>query len=406
MKVFIINSMCGSGSTGRIVADTYSILKLRGNEVKIAYGLGQAINVDNEDVIKINNKVGYYCHNIMARFTDRTGLFSKRQTRYLINAIDSFGPDLVQLHNLHGYWVNYKLLFEYLIKKNIPIVWTLHDCWSFTGHCAHFDYCGCEKWKIMCEDCEQLKEYPKCYFKGNVKKNYFLKKELYDKLTNLTIVTPSRWLANLVADSILGKHRICVINNGIDLDVFRPSKSLFREQNGLMDKVVLLSVANAWNERKGLNDLIDLSKQLPTNYKLVIVGLTEKQMQLLPDNILGIQRTSSIAELAEIYSSADVFINLTYEDTFPTVNIEALACGVPVVSYNTGGSSEIFDSSSGIVVEKGKMNEIISAINKALTLSRQDAKKRSEIYSKNDKYYEYVSLYESIVYEDKGNFEC
>lgn len=403
MKVFIINSMCGSGSTGRIVSDTYSILKLQGDKVKIAYGLGQATRVDDDDVVKINNKVGYYLHNALSRLTDRTGLFSKKQTKKMIEIIDSFNPDIIQLHNLHGYWMNYEMLFEYLIQKDIPVIWTLHDCWSFTGHCAHFDYCGCDKWKNICTDCKQLKEYPKCYFKGNEENNFLLKKKLYSRMKKLTIVTPSNWLAKLVRDSILKNHNIQVINNGIDLEVFKPSKSLFREKYSLEDKVVLLGVANAWNEKKGLSDFVKLSMIIPENNRIVMVGLTEKQIKSLPKNIIGIQRTSSVNELAEIYSAADVFVNLTYEDTFPTVNIEALACGLPVITYDTGGSPEIIDNSCGIVVRKGDIKQVKQSIDLAKRLACEKAVLRAKKYNKNEKYQEYLLLYRKLIsLNDKG----
>lgn len=405
MRVFIVNSMCGSGSTGRIVSDTYNILKKLGHDVKIAYGLGQVSRVNRDDVIKVNNKFGYYTHNILSRITDKTGLYSKKQTRKLVNEIERFRPDIIQLHNLHGYWMNYKILFEYLLKVNIPVVWTLHDCWAFTGHCAHFDYCGCEKWVKQCRACPQLREYPMCYLSGNVINNYKLKKKLFSGVQNLTIVTPSQWLASLVKKSYLKSYPIKVINNGIDLNAFRSQFSNVRKHYSLETKIIVLSVANVWNEKKGYEDIQTLSELLSDNYQIIIVGLSEKQMQSIPKKIIGIQRTNSIHELAEIYSSADVFVNLTYEDTFPTVNIEALACGLPVVTYQTGGSPEILDKTCGVIVKKGDVNALPSAIKTAYGLKREDACERSHIFDKFDKYMEYVRLYEQILKRIKEGAE-
>lgn len=397
MKIYIINSMCGSGSTGKIVTDMCSILKKQNHEVRVAFGIGKASNINLSDTYKVNNKLGYYSHNIAAKVTDKTGLFSSKQTKKLVNDIINFSPDIVQLHNLHGYWINYKILFKYLIEANVPIVWTLHDCWSFTGHCSHFAKTNCIQWKIQCKKCPQLKTYPKTYLFSNVKKNYLIKKGLYEKINNLTIVTPSQWLADLVKESILKNHNIITINNGIDLDLFKPKKSNFRVKYELVDYKIILSVANVWDDRKGLHDLMLLNEIISNQYKIVIVGLTKQQKDLLPSSIVGIQRTDGIEELVEIYSAADVFVNLTYEDTFPTVNIEALACGIPIITYNTGGSVEIIDNNNGFVVEQGDIQSLFSLIKSINKFRKDDLLDSAKKYDKHHTYNNYIELYGKIL---------
>lgn len=397
MRVFIVNSMCGSGSTGRIVSDTYQLLKKHGDTVKIAYGLGNATNVEPGDAVKINDKRGYYCHNLLSRVTDKAGLYSKNQTQRLVREIETFNPDIIQLHNLHGYWLNYRILFEYLETIRVPIVWTLHDCWSFTGHCSHFDLCGCEQWKVGCRKCVQLKEYPKCYLWGRVSKNYALKKELFTSIENMTIVTPSEWLADKVKESFLGKYRVQCIHNGIDRNVFKPRGTELKQKLNIKDKKIILSVSSVWNKQKGLFDLFELSKLLPQDYKMIIVGLDDKQIKLCPPNVLGIRRTESVIELSEYYSLADVFVNMTYEDTFPTVNLEALACGTPVITYSTGGSPEAISHDTGVVIRQGHYEEVLKAIMTLQNYDKQEVRAWSEKFDKWERYKEYIVLYTSAV---------
>lgn len=393
MRILLINSMCGLGSTGRIVADLYKRLILDGNTVKVAYGLGEATIVPKQDTYRINNRVGYYMHNLLAKITDKTGLFSSCATKRLIKWIDEFNPDIVHLHNLHGYYINYKILFEYLSEKRIRVIWTLHDCWSFTGHCAHFDMVKCEKWKNGCKSCVHKKLYPKSYFCSRAQENYKLKKRLFSNITDLTIVCPSHWLAELAKESFLNIHPIRVIYNGIDRNSFFPRESRFREKYGLQDNFIILGVANNWNRAKGFDDFLKLSKSIDKKYVVVLVGLTKVQKDQIPHNILGIERTSNVDELAEIYSASDVFLNLTYEDTFPTVNMEALACGTPVITYSTGGSGEIIDSDSGIQIEQGNLPGVIDALQSITHIKMNDAIKRSELFDKKFRYEEYVKLY-------------
>lgn len=369
MRVLQINSVCGTGSTGRIAVDIAKTLEVQGHDCLIAYGRGQAVNWNN--VYKIESNFGNKLHALGTRFFDNHGLQSTKATKELLKVINQYNPDVIHLHNLHGYYLNYKVLFDFLKKFNKKVIWTLHDCWPFTGHCAHFDYVGCDKWKTQCYKCPQKTSYPKSCLIDNSKKNYISKKQSFSGVKDLTIVTPSKWLADLVSVSFLREYKTVVIPNGIDLDIFKPTKSDFKEKMNLQDKKIILGVANIWNKRKGLEDFIKLSKILEDSYQIILVGLNDKQMKILPNNIIGIKRTDSVKELIEIYSAADVFINPTYEDNYPTVNLEALACGTPIITYRTGGSVEAVADGNGIIVDKGDINEMVLAIKKICTEEKQ-----------------------------------
>lgn len=362
MKVFFINAVCGTGSTGRIIADLASLLRTNGNKCCVAFGVGSPQGMLPGEAIKMNSKAGYYFHNALSRLTDHAGLYSNRQTQMLVRELEQFDPDIVHLHNLHGYYINYEILFRALKQRNKPVVWTLHDCWAMTGHCTHYVTAGCEQWKTGCKTCTLLREYPVCYAWGDVQGNYLRKQTAFTSLSNLTIVTPSEWLADMTKESFLGKNQIRVIHNGIDIKIFCPRESDFREKNGLVGKKVVLGVANVWSPKKGFEDYCCMAKRLPEQYRVVLVGLAKQQLHLLPDNILGIQRTENAIQLAEIYSVADVFANPTYEDTFPTVNMEAQACGTPVVSYDVCGCAETIQPGCGETVPCGDVDAMLEKI--------------------------------------------
>lgn len=397
MNILQINSVCKIGSTGRIATDIYNILLEEGNEGCIAYGRECAKDFSN--TIKIGSKLDQYIHVGLTRIFDRHGFGSKEPTHKLIKEIERINPDVIHLHNIHGYYINIEILFNYLKKNKKLVIWTLHDCWAFTGHCAHFDYIGCDKWKKECYDCPQKLEYPSSKFFDNSKNNYNKKKEIFTGVENLIIVTPSEWLANLVKDSFLGEYTINVINNGIDLEVFKPTKSDFRDRYELKNKFIILGVVSDWRERKGYEYFLNLSKELKDDEVILMVGLTKKQIENIPNNIIGISRTNSVKELAEIYSASDVFINLTLEENFPTTNIEALACGTPVVTFNTGGSVESVDEKTGFIVEKGNIVELLNKIRKVKEVgkkmySRACSEKANKLYNKNERFEEYLKLYD------------
>lgn len=401
MKILQINTVVNSGSTGRIAEEIGQMAIKSGWVSYIAYGRNERPSTSN--LIRIGNDKDVKLHGLQTRLFDRHGLGSKKTTSDFIKQIDNIKPDIVHLHNIHGYYINIEVLFNYLKNANVPVVWTFHDCWPITGHCSYFSYVGCEKWKTQCFECPQKRGYPASYFIDRSKKNYILKKELFNSLSNLTLVAVSQWLSGVLKESFLQNYPIKVINNGINTEVFKLSlNSDFRNKYGLNDKFILLGVASVWEERKGLKDYIELSKLLDSGYQIVLVGLTKKQIEQIPENILGIERTESVDALADIYSTSDVFINTTYEDNFPTTNLESLACGTPVITYKTGGSTEAIDVSTGIVVEQGNIQGLVDAINVIkdngkLYYSEACVNRAYRLYKKEDRYKEYIDLYESLL---------
>ena len=395
MKVLQINSVCGYGSTGRIVQDLYNTLKENGHECIVAYGRGKA--PDNVQTIKIGNKLDTYFQVFLTRLFDKHGFGSRRATRKLIKQIEKYNPDVIHLHNIHGYYINIEILFNYLNNCNKKIIWTLHDCWPFTGHCAYFDYVQCERWKENCKSCPQKRNYPNSIMLDNSKRNYNRKRELFNQLKNLTLVTPSEWLANKVKKSFLKNNDIIVIPNGIDLNIFKPTKNNIRETYNLEEKKIILGVASKWEKRKGLDTFIELSQKLDDSYKIVLIGVGEKDRKKIPKNILTIKRTNNAKELAEFYTSAYIFVNPTMEDNFPTTNLESLACGTPVITFNTGGSPESINETCGLVVEKGNIADLINAINGFNREQYVGCLKQSKNYDKEKQYKKYIELYEKVI---------
>ena len=394
MKILYINAVCGVGSTGRIVTDLMKQAKYNGHNVKVACSAVEPIkNADPEDIIVAGSKMDYYIHNALSRFTDHEGLYSKLSTKELLRQISEYNPDLVHLHNLHGHWINYEMLFKYLADEDKKVIWTLHDCWPFTGHCTHFSLLDCDKWKTKCTNCPGLSIYPMCYTKGDVERNYERKMRAFTSVKNMTIVTPSKWLASLVKESFLGKYEIEVINNKVNTQIFKPTPSNFREKYGLNNKIIILGVSNVWSEHKGYNDFLKLAEVLDDRYAVVLVGLTEKQIINLPGRIIGFKRTNSENELAAIYTAADVFVNLTYQDNYPTVNLEAISCGTPIVTYNTDGSVEAGDDTCCITVPQHDIQGVIKAIEDARLMSREATLARSKSYMNDNKYTDYLAFY-------------
>lgn len=400
MKVLEINVVCGYGSTGRIVVDLYNTLKSHHHECLCAYG--RFLAPENVNALRIGNKLDNYIHVFNTRIFDKHGFSSKRATREFIKKVEEYNPDIIHLHNIHGYYINIEILFNYLKKSGKPVVWTFHDCWAFTGHCSHFDYVNCLKWQKGCSKCIQKREYPKSTFKDNSKNNYINKKRIFTQLENMTIITPSEWLKNLVEKSFLGKYEVKVINNGIDLDIFRPIKSNFREKYNLKNKKIILGVASLWGKRKGVDSFVELAKALDSSYEVILVGkIIEKFQNEIPSNMMLIDRTNNLRELTEIYSAADVFINTTLEDNFPTVNLEALACGTPVVAFDTGGCKETIKNGCGVVVEKGNIQELLEKVKYFSENNKidEDCIKAARNFDKKDKYREYIKVFETLIEE-------
>lgn len=399
MKIAIINSV-PYGSTGKIAYEIAKTAADEGDGVEIFYGYsGHPLDEIKNGNSVIGGKSGKAMHMLLSEMTGLIGCFSFFYTFKILRKLKKFRPDIIHLHNLHGWYINLPLLFGFIKKHNIKTVWTLHDCWAFTGHCPHFDMIGCDKWKTGCYGCPQYKEYPKSLF-DNSKYMYRLKKKWFTGVKNMTIVTPSEWMAGLVRESYLKDYPVKVINNGIDLNIFKPIESDFREKYALENKYIVLGVAFGWGKRKGLDVFIELAKRLDKEkYKIVLVGTDDNSDKLLPENIISIHRTQNQTELAKIYSAADVFANPTREENYPTVNMESVACGTPVVTFNTGGSPEILDETCGAAVAKddndAMYNEIIR-ICEAKPYSMEACIKKAKGFDKNEKFGEYIRLYEVL----------
>lgn len=398
MKILEINSVCGIRSTGRICTDIAELLKENGHECRIVYGRESVPKKYESISYRVGTENDVRLHALKSRLFDASGFGSKYATQRLIEYINEYNPDIIHLHNIHGYYINIELLFDYLKKINKPVVWTMHDCWAFTGHCTYFDFCKCERWKTGCFKCPQVKEYPASFFFDNSSLNWKRKKELFTGIKNLICVTPSKWLAELVKSSFLKENRVYVIPNGIDLNSFRPTYGDFKKKVGIEGKNVYLGVASTWDKRKGLDAFISLSAMLNKDEVLVLVGLSNEQLQELPKNIIGIQQTNNVEELAEIYTAADVLLNPTFEDNYPTVNLEAQACGTPVITFKTGGSPETIFPDSGYVVEQNDVEALLESA-RQLKFDRESILKNVSKFDKQRRYYEYLMLYDNL-YEE------
>ncbi len=398
-KLLQIDSCLNMLSTGRITESIGKLAIDRGWDCYIIHGARYTRPGSCMHAIQAESKLGEYSHFVESFMLDNHGLASRPATRRVVEKIKEIKPDVVQLHCVHGYYLNYKILFEYLNTTNIPVVWTFHDCWAFTGHCAHFVTAGCEKWKTGCYNCPLKGDYPRSLVDRS-KQNYALKKELFSNNKNLHIVPVSDWLAGFISYSFLKDNDIIVIKNGIDLNVFKPMPHEKKE------KMRILGVSGVWNKDKGLYDFYKLRELLDyAKFEIILVGLSANQLKVLPEGIVGIERTNSVEELVKLYSSSDVFVNPTYADTFPTVNLESLACGTPVITYKTGGSPEAVSEETGWVVEQGDIQSVCGIINsyagmatKEVNIQREACRRRAEMeYDKNKCFDKYLMLYDTIM---------
>ena len=398
MRILQINSVC-TGSTGRIAAGVSRVLSEAGHESLLLFGRGQP--AEGIACERIEGAAAFYGHTLFSRLADRQGFASTLATRRMIRRIEAFAPDVIQLHNLHGYYLDWRVLFGYIKKAGVPVVWTLHDCNAFTGHCAFFDAVNCERWKTGCGNCPQKNAYPKSWFADQSARNFSEKRALATGLNGLTIVTPSIWLKRLVEQSYLQDYPVRVLYNGIDRETFQPVESDLRERYEIGSKRLVLGVANIWEPRKGLNTFVDLFERIGDEAVVALVGLSSVQQQGLPKGMLGLGRTASANELAAWYTAADVFVNPTLEDNFPTTQVEALACGTPVVCYDTGGCAEALDDSCGIAVPKGDAPALADAILRAGSLKREHCLRRAAKFDQQERYRDYASLYAELCGEGK-----
>ncbi len=404
MRIAILN-MVAYGSTGKIMMQVAQVARSQEHEVR-TYST-QAFHKKRTTQSTVPDHRfwgGYYenmVHYLLGSALGRNGCYTARGTRRLVRELKAFKPDILHLHNLHSFCINFPILFRYIKKNNIRVIWTLHDCWTFTGQCPHFDMIGCDKWKTGCHHCPQISSYPKSRI-DNSKRMYQLKKKWFTNVKNMTLVTPSQWLANLTRQSFMKEYPVRVIHNGIDLSVFKPTDSDFRARYKCEDKKIVLGVAFGWSKRKGLDVFVELAKRLDSQYQIVLVGVDERAQSSLPKNIITIKRTQNQQELAQIYSAADLFVNPTREENYPTVNMESLACGTPVLTFRTGGSPEILKDCCGAVVDKDDINALereIIRICSQTPYKREDILKRAESFNMADRFNEYVSLYHEVVDE-------
>ena len=395
-----INS-CNFGSTGNIMLEIAKAAGEKKQSVAVCYpkSRGNSKREQKSDIV-IGDRFSRNLHLKLAEISGLNGCFSFFSTLSFLKKLDRFSPEIIHLHNLHNCYINLPLLFRYIKKNKLKVVWTLHDCWSFTGHCPHFDMIGCDKWKTGCYHCPQYREYPQSLIDSS-KRMYQLKKKWFTGVENMTLVTPSEWLAGLVKQSFLKDYPIRVINNGIDLEVFKPTPSNFRETYGCGGKKIVLGVAFGWEKRKGLDVFLDLAKRLDSvRYQIVLVGTDENVDKQLPNTVISIHRTQNQTELAKIYTAADVFVNPTREEVFGLVNIEALACGTPGVTFNTGGSPECYDATCGSVVPKNDIDALyreIIRICETAPYSTEACLKKAKQFDKNEKFQEYIDLYRNLM---------
>ncbi len=395
MRVYFINTVCGQGSTGAIVADLCRELTAAGHAARVAYGRGT--HPEDIDAIRIETTAGMYLHALSARLTDRAGFFSVKATERLLSDIQTFQPDIVHMHNLHGYYVNIEMLFGFLAKQKVPVAWTLHDCWPFTGHCTHYTFAGCSRYRTACHDCPQRRRYPAAW-RDNSFENHRRKQMLFSSVGSMRIVAVSNWLKDQAASSFLSRYPVECIYNGIDLDSFRPADNAWKKRNGLENATLILSVSDGWDERKGLSDILTLARETGERYTFVIIGLSKSQKAGLPKNVIGLDRIWNRQELVELYSAADVFLNTSVEETFSLVTAEALACGTPAVVYDATACPEIVDDVSGIAMPVGSGSH---ALFEAIEAARQlkGARKRACAFSRENNHTRYMNLYGNILKE-------
>ena len=394
-----------STSTGRIMQEIGELAMRNGWESYVAYSKGRdGIRTCASHTIPVGNKWDTWMHGLETRLFDRHGLASVSATYDFIKQLKEISPDIVHIHNIHGYFLNYPVLFEYLSKSGIPVVWTVHDCWLYTGHCYYYSYIQCNKWESGCGDCPQKRKFPASWWLDRSARNYQDKQEAFTSMPygKLTIVPVSDWIRGEMSRSFLKGYPFRVIHNGIDTEVFTVyGAEEVKRKYGWQGKHVLLGVASIWSEEKGLPDFIKLAQQLRDDEMIVLVGVTEELKSQLPQNVYGIRRTENIRELAQLYSAADVFVNPTWQDNYPTVNMEAIACGTPVVTYRTGGSVEAVTEDTGFIVEQGDVKGLLDAVRVIEQYGKHYYADRCRKYAlanfrKEDRYADYLKLYEEL----------
>ncbi|WP_416327801.1 glycosyltransferase [[Eubacterium] hominis] len=397
-RIAFINIVC-NGSTGRIMRELQEKANENNFETIAFYGRGAGYTHLN--CVKVGNKLSILLHAILSYFLGLHGFGSYFSTKKLIRELNSYKPNVIHLHNIHGYYLNYRVLFNWLENEyKGKVIWTLHDCWSFTGHCAYFTYVGCNSWKTACHDCPEKRKYPCNFGIDNSKFIYNHKKHYFTLLENkrLVLTTPSKWLKDLVDLSFMNKYDVKIINNWVDYNQFKPVKdtSIMKKYNIPEDKKILLGVANVWDDRKGLKLFEEIAEVISNRYVVVLVGLTNSQCKKVPKNIVGVERTENVEELVALYSNARIFLNPSYEETFSLVTIEAMACGVPVIVLNTSAVKELVTRDTGLVLTKLKVDLWTDAIQKVDNGDYSSDRIRKHVidnYNKEVKIKEFINLF-------------
>lgn len=407
MKLLQINPVIRQNtSTGRIMQEVGELAMANGWESYIAYSYGRdGVRPCASQLVPVGNKASVAWHGVVTRLTDRHGLSSDGATRAFIERIKEIKPDIVHIHNIHGYFLNYKLLFEYLSKSGIPVVWTVHDCWLYTGHCYYYSFVQCDKWQNGCGGCPQQRAFPTSWLIDRSARNYCDKKAAFTSMPKdkMTIVPVSQWIGGELEKSFLSGYPMQVIHNGIDLEIFKVYDAAeVRERYKLGDKKIILGVASIWSREKGVDDFVKMAPMLNDDEVIVLVGVDENTRKLLPDSIVSIARTENIGQLAQLYSAAEAFVNPTWQDNYPTVNLEAIACGTPVVTYRTGGSIEAVTEATGVVVEQGDVAGLLKAVRGISARGKEFYRPRCREYAlkhfdKKDRYADYIRLYERLM---------
>ncbi len=396
-------------STGRIMQEIGELAMQHGWESYIAYSYGRdGILPCRSQLVPVGNRADVALHGLTTRLFDRHGLASTRATRQFVRRIEEISPDVIHIHNLHGYFLNYRVLFDYLSRTDIPVVWTVHDCWLYTGHCFYYSFIGCDRWQSQCHDCPQQGGFPASWFADRSIRNYADKRDAFTSVPTgrMVIVPVSEWIRNEMGRSFFRGYDMRVIHNGIDTDVFGLSGENdiqeIRERHHITGKHILLGVASVWSREKGLDDFVRLSGMLSDDEVIVLVGVGDKIRERLPENIVGIGRTENIRQLARLYSAATAVVNLTWQDNYPTVNLEAIACGTPVVTYRTGGSVEAVTGLTGVIVEQGDLNGVINAVRVIERNGKSFYEQPCRAYAlahfrKEDRYADYLRLYDELI---------
>ncbi len=396
MRVLQINANYGFGSTGLIVKDISDMLTQEGYESFCAY---QKSSERISSGYQIGKPIDWKIHAVLCRIFGRQGYYSSLATKKLLLYIDSIKPDIVHLHNLHSNYINISILLHYLAENDIATVITMHDCWYFTGKCFHYADCDCDGFTHGCGNCKKKSAPPRSYLFDWSAWSLKNKNELLHSIPRLKIVGCSEWICKEAKRSFLEDCNISCIYNGVNTEIFRPSKSNVRKKYGLKeDTLLVMGMANKWLLPSNIN-IIDAFHDL-TGVTLMIVGCTESQMLLLQkygEKVVGIGFINDRETLAEIYSAADVFINLTHADTLPTVNMESICCGTPVITYDSCGSPELVSEGTGIIVKEGDKAGIIEAIKCISKLNRELCRKKGlEDFDKTNCYKKYIEIYQQL----------